>query len=186
MLRLRATVCTATILIAIAGCGGVSSTHPVGSPAPNDFLKKLEGTWRGNNVIYVKSLGHGKLELAGLELDDGHFALKTLKVIVGKIGDAYFVSFHDSGKGEDQPYTFLKLVVANERTVILFPPNIPAFEQAVTQKKLKGTVVNNDGRTTVHIESERSAFDEFLASNKSGQLFSIDVPLVLHRIADLP
>jgi hypothetical protein len=66
--------------------------------------------------------------------------------------------------------------------MIILTPRVEAFEKAVKDGKLKGTVKRGKHSTTVNVTSSKKEVDDFIDASRLAEQFEVETPVVFKRL----
>jgi len=179
-------------VLLLGGCDSVESIHQIGQPATEKQAKALEGGWRGidegRQGFTIKHIKANELCVAGLEWNDkdSRFHVQQLTVFLTTDRDVLYANLleiGDDGKPKPGParYEFARLALSSGgEALVIYPSNPGAFEKAVKDGTLKGTVKGDNGKT-ITIEGTKEQWDQFIDPLKVAEQFDVNHPMVLIR-----
>lgn len=190
----------ALLLPVTTACESVASEHLLGREADVDTTQKLVGLWmQSGDALRITSPGGGQLRLVrNGDAEDAFDVLATLTTHRG----AQYLQFRvrdvqstkpttllaDAPEDMKDMYVFFRVVVAggkmpgDQTVLLLFPPNVHAFFNAVRRHKLQGVARHIDTpfpSEVVWVRGIKADWDSFVRPEKAGEQFSIDSPIVL-------
>jgi len=183
--------------IALAGCRSVVSDHPIGERV-TDTPKTLalQGHWhnpKGNGTAQVHRRGPGRYTAVSIGEDDGEFTIQRFPFTLTKDDGAFYVNLNKAARGDgsddaDDGFNFLRLIQPDPNTLLLIPPDVDYFKQAVEAGDIAGRIdkpsndANGDGPITVHLEAAPDALSAFIKPERVVEQFRLDNILALHRV----
>ena len=173
------------IIVLTLSCSSVTIRYPISnSPEPID-QKKFEGIWLvdDDEVVHVKFDSNGIARIAGLEWENNQFTMMHGEMIVSA-GDEYnflSVRFQEDGKWMNN-YYFLVYKFTEKGDLILWLPNVDAFEEAIMKKELQGIVMKEQYSTSITITSTSEELLNFISDTSNQKLFEYREPIVLYKI----
>lgn len=180
---------TVTLLfLLLGGCSSVVVLQPLPQVTDPQEQSMLAGEWlTEDTVVTLRFSSKGIGCLAGLDWRDDHFQLDEGDLIVTKSGDKkYFsVRFRENGKWQEW-YYFVRYQLTEWDDLIIWPPVVGSFENAVASGVLQGTVEKGTGGTRVTMTSSPEKLLDFLDGQGDGLLFHYEEPIVLRRLFPRP
>ncbi len=146
-----------SVIAALSGCDVVVIERPLGEAPYVLDAEKVDGAWyvvKGNEQpFFVQVQKNGQLILAGVEQDEAGFSLEQIEVHLMQIGEELY--FSGPSDEESIPgYYFAWVAKREDSEIILVPPNIDTFSDAVTTGELPGTVTQGEYATIVKVAHE--------------------------------
>jgi hypothetical protein len=176
------------LLLLLGGCSYVAILQPLpqaGDPAAQALL---EGEWlSGDMVVSLRFASNGIGTIAGLDWKDDHFRIEEGELIASNAGEKNYFSarFRNNEKWEDR-YYFVRYRLTAQGDLLLWPPVVSTFEQAVKAGSLAGTVEKGAWGTRVIVTSDPEKLLKYLSEQGTGGLFDYEDPTVLKRIFPRP
>ncbi len=175
------------MLFFICACSTVSTPYPLNDqPTPMD-QEKFEGTWIvEGGAVAVRFADDGVGHIAGVEWEGGKFRLMQGELIVTEGVPTNYLSirFDDQGQWHEQ-YALVRYKFTDQGELVLWSPDIEAFESAIEAKELKGAIEKDRYNTEITLTEAPDSLVRFMNDPKRQNLFNYQEPIVLRRI-DLP
>ncbi len=173
------------IIALTLSCSSVTIRYPISnSPDPIDE-EKFEGIWLvdDDEVIHVKFDSNGIARIAGLEWENNQFTLMHGEMIVSAGDEQNFLSvrFKEDEKWMND-YYFLIYKFTEKGDLVLWLPEVDAFEEAIMKKELQGIVVKEQYSTSITITSTSEKLLNFISDTSNQNLFEYREPIVLYKI----
>lgn len=167
------------------GCSSVTIRYPISnSPDPIDE-EKFEGIWLvdDDEVIHVKFDSNGIARIAGLEWENNQFIMVHGEMIVSAGGEHNFMSvrFKENGKWM-KDYYFLIYKFTDKGDLVLWLPDVDAFEEAIMKKQLHGIIEKDEYSTNIIITNTSEELLNFISDTSGQKLFEYREPIVLYKI----
>jgi len=174
-----------TAVFFLTGCSSVEMSQPLPPETAPVDQQNFEGTWKLNDqIVSARFTKDGALHFAGVEWENGDFAMSGGKALITKGKDHNYLSLQmNSNEEKQESYTFVQYRFTSGGHLVLWGPRVPAFVSAVEKGLLKGTVEKQENATTVTLSSPPCEVLEFLENTESHKLFNYDNPGVLTRVA---
>jgi len=176
--------------VILAGCGSVQLAHPIGVPIAEEaeeIRERFDGTWANEDgkTLHLKYLDGGKLRIANLDWDDEKksFQKQESTALLTTNQSADYINYRDED-ADDPKYAFVRYTFSSDRTMIIWTPNVKAFEKAVTAGKLMGTVKKGENSTSVAITSSPEEVDAFIDPSRFPEQFDVETPVILKRLRE--
>jgi hypothetical protein len=148
--------------IVLGGCQPVLVRQPVGVPVSEDISKTFDGVWQtsdGKYIFFVKSKPNGILDVAGIEMQNGHFVVRDTTCIVTRLGEWMYLNVpvpaDSTGK---RSFLFAPILTDQDRDLIAFMPNYDFFKKAIDKNEIKGISVGEYPH--IEIENPKQQFFE--------------------------
>jgi hypothetical protein len=173
------------IIALTLSCSSVTIRYPISkSPDPIN-QEKFEGIWLvdDDDVIHVKFDSNGIARIAGLEWENNQFTIMHGEMIISS-GDEHnflFVRFQEDDKWMDD-YYFLIYKFTEKGDLILWLPNVDAFEEAISKKYLQGIIETGQYSKDITITNTSEKLLEFINGSDNLILFEYREPIVLYKI----
>lgn len=151
-------------LAASGGCSAVRTRHPVGQHRSQlDSKNPFDGVWVCEGApFFVKQIANGQLRVGLMMWQADQFMAKEFNAELAMDEDVSYLNVITSNAGEAEPkYVFFRIAHMSDKTAVLFPPRVAAFEAAVTAGRLRGKAEKDALATTVWIESPKLDFCHF-------------------------
>jgi hypothetical protein len=179
-----------TVALLGSGCTLVLTELPVSSqPCPID-RDQLEGTWQlKDGAIQVRFSDDGIARLATLDWVDDHFEKLEGEMIVAPGREYNYVSLRGQERSDqavEGEYLLAQYRITDGGELLLWIADNQAFERAIEEQHLAGTVSRERYSTTILVTAAPEALVAFLDDPDNGPLFDYTEPLVLRRIAAAP
>ncbi len=178
-------VMTIVVAVLVAGCSSVTIKQPLSAdPKPVD-KEKFEGTWlAGSSTLTVRFAKDGVGRIAGTRWEDDSFRLARGEMIVTEGRKHNFVSVRMEDEDGTMPdgYGFLQYTFVNDNDLVLWGPNVEAFEEAIQQKALQGDITKSQ-TTSVTVTSTPKEILAFIDDPERTDLFKYSEPVVLRKVA---
>ena len=179
---------TLLLLLLLGGCSYVAILQPLPQAGDSAAQALLEGEWlSGDMVVSLRFASNGIGCIAGLDWKDDHFRIEEGELIVSNAGEKNYFSarFRNNAKWENR-YYFVRYRLTSQGDLLLWPPVVSTFEQAVKAGSLAGTVEKGAWGTRVIVTSDSEKLLKFLSDQGTGVLFEYEDPTVLKRIFPRP
>ena len=176
-------------IILVTGCTQVSASKPLGLP----IWSRMHGVWytdvEGTILLHIKLLPDGTLRVARSDWNSktSQFDLERGKLVVSTNDDALYANIIFPSESGADKYDFFRLVqglVSPEGIVILFPPKIDVFKEAIETGVLKGEIIKRKGEPDDISISDPEGFAKFVKAEKFNEQFDVESPIVLKRVAN--
>jgi hypothetical protein len=169
----------ACVAILFCGCSAVYSSRPIGDKPMNIQSKQdeWEGTWThkdGAMTIKVVDGSNGVLKVGWVKDDHGDLKCETADVYLLDSGGWTFASIRDQDETNKNRYIWAR-IKKEERSAILWGPDVNKFKALVRAGKIPGAVDGSD----VVLGNLASNHLEVITSETNGVLFYWDEPFVL-------
>jgi hypothetical protein len=173
------------IILLTISCSSVTSKYPLSAnPEPID-QKNFEGVWQVDNdeVVQIKFANNGIAMIAGLEWQSDQFIIMRGEMIVSEGNEHNFLSirFKEKGKWMDG-YLFLPYKFTEQGDLILWPPVVDAFEEAIREKILQGTIEMGEYSTSIMLTSSPEKLFNFINNSDNFNLFDYRDPIILLKV----
>ena len=173
------------IIVLTLSCSSVTIRYPISnSPEPID-QEKFEGIWLvdDDEVIHVKFAGNGIARIAGLEWENNQFTMMRGEMIISAGDEHNFLSvrFQEDDKWMND-YYFLIYKFTEKGDLVLWLPNVDAFEEAIRKKQLQGIIEKEQYSTNITITNASEKLLEFINDPDNLMLFEYREPIVLYKI----
>jgi hypothetical protein len=175
--------------IMLSACSIVTIRHPVGEPVSDDVGKEVEGLWSLESgedpddpyahYCYVKYLKDGAFRVAQLLWEEEKFRLYEWTGLLTKHDKALYLNVRANETKTEAPpaYYVLRMQGGSSRIMVLWVPRFSAFADAVQSGQLAGQQTKDE----VTITASKADLEAFLKARSAGDLFMLEVPLVLVR-----
>lgn len=177
-MRVRSLAACGALLVLLAGCDHVASTHPVGeTPLPLEE-SDWQGVWvqtGGSLTVRIVDAEKGVLEAGWVEEKDDTFVLETVTGHLRTYQDWTFASFTGV---EDAPGFLWCRLELEDGQMILWWPRPGDLARLVEQGLLPGRVEDGD----VMLERLGPEHLAILVGEEHGVLFQWDEPMVFRRL----
>lgn len=176
------------LLLLPGGCSYVAILQPLPQAEDPAAQALLEGDWlSGDMVVSLRFASNGIGCIAGLDWKDDHFRIDEGELIVSNAGEKSYFSarFRNNEKWEDR-YYFVRYRLTSQGDLLLWPPVVSTFEQAVKAGSLAGTVEKGAWGTRVIVTSDPEKLLKYLSEQGTGVQFDYEDPTVLKRIFPRP
>ena len=173
------------LMVAVLGCSSVVSTHPLGEPVTADEAKKLEGVWLTSegDPCQLRHLDKNELRVCWVDWEEKQFKLVELPVFMtDDDGQQYLNVFAKEDDEAEGRYIFFRLMNEEKNLMLLNLANADAFEKAVKEGTLAGTIKKKRHSTDVTLTATKEEFDDFVHPDRVAEQFEIDPSLVLRRV----
>lgn len=173
------------MMLGAIGCSSVTSTHPLGEPVEARKAKRLEGVWltAEGDPCQIRHLDENKLQVCWIAWEEKRFKLVEFPAVVTvDDGQQYLNVLAKENEEDEVKYTFFRLKNEDESLMLLNLPNADAFEKAVNDGELMGTVEKKRNSKSVTVTSSKQQFDTFVHPDRVAEQFEIDPSLVLRRV----
>ena len=176
-------------------CDVVTLEHPIGVPIVEDLGGKLDGVWYGGediSVLYVKYKSNGILQIAGVEWNEGKFALRDTMCLLTVLDGVSYINLPINFPATDSTdqttgYVFARYTLTEQwfqdyHYLVLYYPKTEFFKEAVKNGNLKGKIISNYG-DWIDIEDVKENVDEFIENHAAQEMFDFSKITVLKRIS---
>ena len=181
MFKIRTMIFSALLVFLIAGCNPVTTLYPLGAPLIPEDKDNFEGSWLKDNdsVISIRFTSNGVGHIAAPFWENDQFRLVQMELIVTKNKDKKFISVRIKERETwDNYYYFAQYDFSDKGELILWEPNIEAFEAAIKTRNLEGV----DKNSGINITNPPGVLLKFLNDNDNQTLFKYRNPIVLRKI----
>jgi len=179
---------TLLLTLLLGSCSYVAILQPLPQSGDPVAQAQLEGEWLSEDIVVsLRFASNGVGCIAGLDWQDDHFRIEEGELIVSNAEDKNYFSarFRDKGEWEDR-YYFVRYRLTAQGDLLLWPPNVSAFEKAVESGALAGTVKKGAWGTRVTVSSAPETILKYLTEQGTGELFEYEDPTVLKRLFPRP
>lgn len=160
-------------------------------------IRTNDTTGLGGSPVYIKHLDNGTIHVALIRWDEdgAEFQIEQDVLVLTRSKGALYLHVPMEDSTEDHPrYLFFRLIVEDERSLLLLPPDADYFKTAVSEGELAGRVIehgepNEEARplnlprsVTVEIEAEREAVEALIAPDQVDEQFLREAATHLHRL----
>ena len=167
------------------GCSSVTTRHPLSNNPEAIDHEKFEGVWLvdDDEVLHVKFTGNGIARIAGFEWESDQFNITHVEMIVTEGDEHNFLSvrFQEEGKWMDD-YYFLACKFTEKGDLVLWLPNVDAFEEAIGKKKLSGIINEDQYSTNITITDVPEKLFEYINGPDNLNLFDYKEPIIIYKI----
>jgi len=177
----------ACLLFAIAGCGTVYTTSPVGETPTQLVAEEWDGTWLGNGgtlELQVLDEMEGTLEAVLLgEQRAGEWEIWTVVAHVRTWKNWMFLTGEDLDEEGQYRYSWIGRIKKDDEQIILWGPDLGMLSRLVSEGKLPGRVRSSDiWPTDVFLDELRPEDLELIRDGDEGMVLEWEDPYVLIRI----
>jgi hypothetical protein len=171
--------------LAISACSSVTVQIPlIASASTQEERNRLSGSWLGSeneSVIHVAFPDEKIGKLARVDWQDGAFRLVEGEWHLTEVGERKILSarMQEKGKWPDF-YFFAEYIFSEPDYLVIWPPKVSTFEQAVADEQLAGAITRSKYETHVQLTGRSKQLMDFLAG--SAGLFDHQKPIILRRI----
>lgn len=168
-----------------AGCSSVSSTHPLSAASAAADREKFEGVWLLDKSVFTATVAsNGVIRAASVEWKDEAFRLVELEAVLTEGKTRKYLSIRSQEDGQwTNKYFFVQYKFTDQGDLILWPPNVEAFEGAVTNRQLRGVLQKDQYSSEVTITNAAGELLEFIEQPAESRVFLYTEPMVLRKIA---
>jgi len=185
----------------LSGCSTVSSKSPLGDPTSADDAKKLAGIWMtlDGDPIYVQYIDGNELRVAnvGWNKAESRFELEEARAFLTQDEDRQYLNLAESSSAESASveadaaaksinYSFVRLNEMSDRSIVMMFTNVDAFEKAVKDKVLGGTIEQSQSGTSIKLDVTTEQLNKFVDPAKVGEQFDPETAFPLMRIQQAP
>jgi hypothetical protein len=174
----------ATLIWLLVGCDAVHLTAPLGE-TPVDAAE-LQGLWltldSEPQVVHVYQTEPGRLQLAWVERRNDRFVLETNEALVRRDGEQDYFNLPDPDLPQPA-YLFARYRRDPTGELLLWLPRVETFREEVEAGRLPGRVEADKYSTQVFLTAPAADIATFLRSRDPVQLWRLDKPLRLKRLA---
>lgn len=175
--------------LAVTACSTLTVHYPVGEPVPDEVGKTVEGLWASNSngessgwPLYVKYLTDRAIQLAWVEWEEKEkkFRLKELMGLLTRYEGGLYLHLRESETQQEAApaYLWFRVRPRESDTIVLWPPRIPAFAEAVKRGELAGQTIKNEQRIT----ASKAELEAFLKGHNPADLFKLEEPMIFIRM----
>lgn len=171
-------------LTVLGGCSSVTMLQPLPRAEGVIDQERLSGEWvSGDQVIYVRFGGNGIGQFAGLDWKDDRFQVEIGELIVsaGHEHNFFSVRVQEKGKWEEQ-YYFAQYRFTDQGDLVVWQPEVAAFEKAVEAGRLEGTVQKGSYGSSVTLTGAPDVILTFIDNPENDALFEYKDPMVFKRL----
>ena len=168
-------------VIIITGCHSVFTSHPMGDNPIKIAGENWNGTWinkDGSVVVKVTDPEKGHLIAALIESKKDDLILKKYDIEIRGTNNFTFINFKMKDEKGTMRYVWGK-INKDDKTIVIWAPNIEMFRELVNAKKLPGEIKNKD----VYLETLKDEHLKFIMSEKNSLLFQLNKPAVFYRLS---
>ena len=164
----------------ISSCNQLKSKYYIGEKETIPMKElKSETIWQfGDDVFYLRILDSLNVIASSLEWQesDKEYKVKTFEVIFTNLDEAKFLNV----KGEDGMYTLLRMVGADDGTIVFFTVNEEFMKNEIKQGQVRA---KEDGSDYI-LDISKQELDNYVAKNIN-DLFSIKTPGIIKPLVNI-
>lgn len=170
-------------VLAAAGCSSVTTKYPLVEKRQPIDKEKFEGSWLlDKDVITIKFDTTGTARIGGVDWKENRFQLSEGEMIVAVGQHANYLSVRTrEEEGWEESYYLFQYKFESDRILILWEPDLAAFEAAVKSGQLRGKVEKENNSTKIHLTDGPGVVLDFLNKSKE-ELFDYQQPSILMKI----
>lgn len=172
-------------MLLATSCSSVSTSFPLSDdPKPID-QKEFEGAWLvDEEVFHVRFDSNGVAQTAVVEWKSNEFHIVRGEMTVAEGEENNFLSirFQEDGKWTNN-YFFLSYTFTEDHDLILWAPDVEAFEELLEKKELQGIVEKDQYSTSITITNEPALFLKCINDPDNLKLFQYRDPLILKKLS---
>jgi hypothetical protein len=171
-------------VLAAAGCSSVTTKYPLVEKRQPIDKEKFEGSWLlDKDVITIKFDTTGTARIGGVDWKDNRFQLSEGEMIVAVGQNANYLSVRTKEEdGWADRYYLFEYKFDSDKILILWEPDLAAFEAAVKSGQLRGTVKKENSSTEISLTDSPGVVLDFLNKSKDKGLFDYHKPSILMKI----
>lgn len=157
------------VVLLLPSCSSVSIEEPLAATTEAELREALEGSWSSGDgdVFRVAFDEDGSGELAYIDRQDDEFRLGKGELAAVEVDERTFLSIRiEEDDEEPESYVFAEYVITDSGDLVIWPPDVDSFKNAVEQGALEGSATTGDyGTVTVTLSSDAAAVLQFFTEH---------------------
>jgi hypothetical protein len=172
------------------GCSNVTSTQRLGDAVGPEKAKDFEGVWLAtdNSPFHVRHVKNNELRIGSLNWKDGRYVAGEITGFVTSDDGQEYINLLDSEhQASGNEYVFVQVVKNNTNHILLYWPQVSAFEKAVNNGRLAGDVVRKENSgVEVVLKSDTRQLNAYIHPDEKANQFGVEPSVLLRCIKKFP